>query len=87
VAISHAQWLQGLVTALQDALRKTDVPRLDLEWLLARSRDTQGFSGEYRDASFRQLVDDVAQFAEEFPGVLPAILIAPGSIPTPASSQ
>jgi hypothetical protein len=78
VAITTNQWLQNLEIALQDTLRRSDVPTLDIEWLLHRCRDTQTFSGEYHDSSLRQLMKEVAEFSDEFPGLLPAeILICP----------
>jgi hypothetical protein len=51
-------------------------PRLDIEWLRLRCDDTMRRAGEAQRDSLRQLQKEVSQFVEEFPGVIPAVLVA-----------
>ncbi len=62
--------------ALQVELeRAEDMPWLDLAWLRARCDDTLLFTGQYQQASIRQLRLDINDFVAEFPNVLPMHLI------------
>ncbi len=46
-------------------------PEGDATWLRARCDDTLRYVGDHQRDSFRVLASDVANFVEEFPGVLP----------------
>jgi hypothetical protein len=37
--------------------------------------DTLSYSGQLRPDSLRQLKKDVARFVEEFPGILPGVIV------------
>jgi len=69
------EWLSELSVELEELLPRPDVPLLDIEWLLERSRDTQRYAGQFRSASIEQLAKDVAAFDAEFPGMLSKKLV------------
>jgi hypothetical protein len=65
------EWLASVRRALADARARPGSPVLDIEWLLTRCDDTARMSGPLRDASLTQLRQDLRDFEEEFPRVLP----------------
>lgn len=73
--VAEDVWLARLENALGQIGADPDGPTFDANWLLLRVHDTQGFVGRWRDASMRQLEEDVRDFDEEFPGLLPAALV------------
>lgn len=68
-------WLVELETVLSGLRSAPTAPILDIEWLLQRCEDTRHMAGDLREASLQQLEKDVAQFAVEFPGLLPHGLV------------
>jgi hypothetical protein len=68
--VAENVWLGRLENALHRILVASDEAELDAQWLLHRVQDTQGFVGQYRQASLRQLAMDVWDFDKEFPGRL-----------------
>ena len=70
--IETVERLRKCLLALE---RLADVPRLDIEWLRLRCDDTLRSNGQLQRDSLRQLQEDVAQFAAEFPDLIPAFLL------------
>lgn len=81
-------WLRELEAALVSLIASCGSVEGDLfhsaHWLLLRCRDNYVYTGELREASMRVLVKDVANFVEEYPGVLPeTIANAEPALPRP----
>lgn len=74
-SVEKETWLGELERILSVLRSATAAPTLDIEWLLQRCEDTRHMAGALRDASLQQLEKDVAQFAVEFPGLLPSGLV------------
>ncbi|MDC3960699.1 hypothetical protein [Polyangium jinanense] len=69
-------WTHEIRAHLVALSREPERPALDIEWLIARCDDTLvRYEGHWQQASYRQLTKDVANFADEFPGMLPQELV------------
>ena len=60
---------------LLELMHMPNGPHLDIEWLLLRCSDMDQFKGNLRKESWSQLQEDVVQFDQEFPGLLPLELV------------
>ncbi len=75
------RWVRELGNALTALRHRSDIPAMDIEWLLLRCRDTGVYTGQLLEASVQQLFKDVTDFEREFPGLLPAELVRTASGP------
>lgn len=63
--------VRRLASALRRLRKRPSVPVGDIAWLLLRCEDTLRYEGDLQRASAVQLTRDVADFDENFPGLLP----------------
>ncbi|NUP11207.1 MAG: hypothetical protein HOW73_34610 [Polyangiaceae bacterium] len=79
---TRSQWLDELVTALEEALTEPDAPTGNLEWLILRARDTLLMSGAIAVHSMLALAQSIAVDLRAYPSEIPkALLRAATSIP------
>ena len=67
---SEDAWISQVVATLRESLSRSDMPILDIEWLILRCEDTLRYTGDLRHASARQLIKDLESFNSRFPGAL-----------------
>jgi hypothetical protein len=65
-------WARMLAGKLKRAKARPGIPVLDLQWLQLRCHDTIRAGRRGCDASAQQLLRDVDEFIEEFPGIIAA---------------
>lgn len=79
-------WVLQVIENLQALLSREDAPVEDIDWLLLRCQDTLRYTcdwDDWRRASTRQLIKDLASFEKDFPGLLPQdLLLGPISKPS-----
>lgn len=77
IAIPSVADTELLRSCLLELEKHSNTPIYDIEWLRARCDDTiVGYAGHHlQEASLRQLMQDVASFDEEFPGLLPSNIL------------
>jgi hypothetical protein len=73
--LSAIETVERLRTCLLRLEQVAGGPRLDIEWLRLRCDDTLRYEGAVQRDSIRQLQTDLSRFVEEFPGMLPTLLI------------
>ncbi|WP_224245274.1 hypothetical protein [Hyalangium gracile] len=67
-------WVKQVAKVLEELNARPVTPAGDLEWLLSRCDQTLGWPEhqlDWEQASARQLIKDLADFDEEFRGLLP----------------
>jgi hypothetical protein len=77
IKVKRALWLDELEAFLLRSLAEEGTPVLDVRFLLKRIQDTQGYKGQIRDASFRELSKELEETNELYPSFLPLRLLTP----------
>jgi hypothetical protein len=78
IKVKRALWLDELEAFLIRSLAEEEgTPVLDVRFLLKRIQDTQGYKGQIRDASFRELSKELKETNEIYPSFLPLRLLTP----------